>query len=574
VNFGFPLGLLALGALAPLVAAYFLRRRQRPRVVSALFLWRSPSQRAQAGPRFERFSREASLGLEILAVITAALFLADLRCGKDVPKKHLVVVVDGGLSLSARGVAEKVRNAVAKLAQDEGAAALTILESGVKPTMLAGPQVETARALALLEAWRPMQPSHDVAPTLLMARELSSDRGARIWFFTDGPLTEAMPPEVKVHSVGTAAGNLALVAASRHDAGGVAAVTVRVANFSAEPREVPVRFVGNGAEQTQSLKLQPGASAVVRVGLKTGSPIEVSLPADDALGADSTATLLAAPTPELSVGLLEGLDGSAEAAIKRFMQIAPGLKRSPPFALTFGPPGSQARVTLGAQGPLKSFVGPFFTQKGDPLLDDVQLAGIVWTLGANPPGRALVTAGEAVLLAQEENGALHFNLDLSRSNLQRTPAWPVLLGNVLQLARLRAPGLPRRHLMLGEEVPVVTEAGARWALKGPDGSERAILGSGAVRLPALSAPGRWALLKDGKEVDALAVLPIDPRESDLRTRGPFEVEPTAGSATLTSALSRARPLWPVGLLLVLLMIDFWLTAREARSSAVPRAGAA
>ena len=30
---------------------------------------------------------------------------------------------------------------------------------------------------------------------------------------------------------------------------------------------------------------------------------------------------------------------------------------------------------------------------------------------------------------------MHLNLELARSNLQRTPAWPVLLGNVVREAR-------------------------------------------------------------------------------------------------------------------------------------------
>ncbi len=301
--------------------------------------------------------------------------------------------------------------------------------------------------------------------------------------------------------------------------------------------------------------------------LKTDAAVAVSIP-DDALSEDSMVVLLPSPTPELSVGTLEGLDA---AALKRFFAIAPGLVFAPPHALVFGPPGSKAQVTIGAIGTLKSFVGPFFTQKGDPLLDDVQLEGVVWTVGENPQGRALITAGEAVLMSEADDGALHLNLDLSRSNLQRTSAWPVLLGNVMQRARLRAPGLPRRHLMLGEDVPVVTEAGAKWSLKGPDGKERAVLGAGAVSLPALPTPGRWALLKDGKEVDALAVLPLDPRESDLRTRGAFVQEATADAGTLTTGLSRPRPMWPVVLLLLLLLVDFWLTAREARAPVpVPR----
>lgn len=564
LSVGFPLGLLALAALGPLVAAYFLRRRQRPRTVSALFLWRSPSQRAQAGPKFERFSREASLALEAAAVLTAALFLADLRCGRDVPKRHVVVVVDGGLSLSANGVADRVRDAVAKLATDEGASALTIVESGVKPTVLAGPQAETSRALALLEAWKPSQPAHDVGPALLMARELSGARGARIWFFTDGPLPEhtALPPEVKAHSVGTATDNVALVTAQRHDHDGLAAVTVRVANFTKGARTVAVKFAAE-APQTKEVALQPGGSAVVRVGLKTAGPVTVSV-GDDALPLDSTVVLLPAPAPELSVALLDGLDAAAQASLKRFIAIAPGLVATPPAALTFGPPAGAARVTVGATGAPTSFVGPFFTQKGDPLLDDVQLQGVVWTVGENPKGRPLVTAGAAVLVSEEDDGTLHLNLDLSRSNLQRTAAWPVLLGNIVQRARLSAPGLPRRHLMLGEDVPVVTEPGAKWSLVGPDGKARPILGAGAVTLPPLTLPGRWALHKDGKEFDALAVLPLDPRESDLRSRGPYDVEPSGEAGVLTTGLSRPRPLWPIALLLLLLLADFWLTVRESR----------
>ena len=56
----------------------------------------------------------------------------------------------------------------------------------------------------------------------------------------------------------------------------------------------------------------------------------------------------------------------------------------------------------------------FFAQKGDPLLEDVGLSGVVWTAGENPPGRPLVTAGQTVLVAEEEDGTLQLNLDLRK----------------------------------------------------------------------------------------------------------------------------------------------------------------
>ncbi|MFN7135903.1 MAG: BatA domain-containing protein, partial [Myxococcales bacterium] len=69
MSFGAPWGLLALLALPLLVGLYFLRRRQPPRAVSAVFLWRSPDERAEAGPKLQRFSRETSLLLECLAAV-------------------------------------------------------------------------------------------------------------------------------------------------------------------------------------------------------------------------------------------------------------------------------------------------------------------------------------------------------------------------------------------------------------------------------------------------------------------------------------------------------------------------
>ena len=88
----------------------------------------------------------------------------------------------------------------------------------------------------------------------------------------------------------------------------------------------------------------------------------------------------------------------------------------------------------------------------------------------------------------EEEGRVHLNLDLSRSNLQRTPAWPVLLGNVVREARRTREGFPRRQLTLGEPLPVVTQPGARYTLVGPLG-EKPVFGAGALTLPPPLVPG-------------------------------------------------------------------------------------
>ena len=570
MSLGFPAGLLALLALVPLVAAYFLRRKQPPVKVSALFLWRVPQPQAQAGPRFQRFSRELSLLLESLALLTAAVFLADVRCGKAVERRHTVVVVDGSLSMSAAppgGVPlpERVRRRVAELAQAEGASALTVVETGAPPRVLAGPQEDVSRALAALEGWKPQDASHEAGPALLLARELGGP-GHRLHFLTDALPGEGerLAPEVRVEALGQKLDNVAFVSAQRRDEGEVATLTVRVANFSAVPKDVTVTFQGQGdapgqnaLRQQQRLSLPAGGTEAVRVSFRNAGPVDVSLP-DDALAADGHLTLLPSAPRPVAVGFMPGLPPADAQALERFLSVAPGVVREGDFALTFGPRTSGAKVTLGAPGKQRSFVGPFFADKNHPALEDVELAGVVWTAGENPPGRPLLSAGDVVLLSEDEQ-SLHFNLDLSRSNLPRTGAWPILLGNLLARARAQLPGVPRPQAMLGESVTVFAEPGARYALAGPEGT-KPLLGSGVVSLPPFRRPGRYRVLRDGAPVGEVEVLPLDPRESDLRERNSGEVPAKVASAAPSTAQERRAP-WPLLLMLGLLLADFAVTRR-------------
>lgn len=568
MSLGFPLGLLALLAVPAVVAAYFLRRKQPPRLVSALFLWRTPDQRAEAGPRFERFSREVSLALETLALVAAALFLADARCGETARRTHVVVVVDGSLSMLAskggRPAADAARDAIAELVKSEGASVLTIIETGPKPRLLAGPQLDVARALSALESWKPAQPSHDPSPAFSLARELSTVPKQRVHFFTDGPVGEVtLPPEVHGRSVGARVENLGFLSVQRRDEAGVATVTVRVANYFDATKDVEVRFSAkDGAKQSQSVSIASGATALVRVGMKTEAPIEVTLP-DDAFVEDGRLTLLPAPTPTLGVSLLEGLDANALATVTRALRVMENvaLDAKEP-ELTIGAPDSVAKVRLGAKGPPTSFVGPFFAQKTHALLDDVQLGGVVWTAGENPPGQPLLSAGAVVLMSEDDEGVVHLNLDVSRSNVQRSVAWPVLWGNVVRRARTSKVGFPRKLVHVGEDVTVVTSAGANWALEGPQGVSRPVLGVGTLNVPPLSPPGSWRLLRDGKTFDTLEVLALDAHESDLRTRGPWSVDAAKSDALASLSADRPRAWAWLVVVLALMLADYWLTARR------------
>ncbi|MBU8895534.1 VWA domain-containing protein [Corallococcus sp. M34] len=575
MNFGAPWGLLALGALAPLVAAYFLRRRQKPVMVSALFLWRTPRPRAEAGPRWERFTREVSLLLEVLAVVAAALFLSDVRWGEAARRRHVVLVVDGSLSMSARGapadsVMERVRREAAKRVDSESATHVTLLASGASPRVLAGPEVEASRALSALESFQPLGADHDVLPTLRWAQELAGP-GAPVHFLTDAPPVEgfSVPATVRWTALGGPRDNVALISAQRRDEGDTATVTLRVARFGPGPSTVDLRLraapgpgAREGTERVEHVALPEEGATTVRLTFQGAGDVEAALP-DDALPEDGHVLLPPSPVSPVAVGMAPELGAAERAALERFLAASPEVARGSMglgvAEVDVGPRGTNAKVTVGAGGKLRTFVGPFFTEKGDALLDDVQLAGVRWTAGDNPPGRPLIAAGDAVLVSEEE-GRLHLNLDVARSNVQRTTAWPVLWSNVLREARRRREGFPRHQLALGEPLPVVTNPGERYALRGPLGT-KPVFGAGPLTLPAPAAPGRYVLERDGEAVDSTEVLALDARESDLRGRGSVDLAAKETRASSEAAAGSGRARWPLWLLLAALLADFYVTRR-------------
>jgi hypothetical protein len=290
----------------------------------------------------------------------------------------------------------------------------------------------------------------------------------------------------------------------------------------------------------------------------------------DALPTDDTLRLLPQPVRPLKVGLAL-LDGSAGQALRRFLEADGASSLGEPADLTFVAPETPAApgpwtVVLGAPGEVATLVGPFFADRRHPLLDAVPLEGLLWVAGEPVTGVPLVTAGQAVLLAEEPGPVFRINLAFERSNLHRTAAWPVLLANLFALRREALPGFGRGSVALDEELVANVTADARWTLQGPPdrrGEGHALRGHGALRLPPPGAPGTYRLLRDGQPVDELEVLPLDRRESDLRERGEGALPSRVAVGRLVA--DRPRSSLPLGLLALLLCGDWVVTGRSRGS---------
>jgi len=223
----------------------------------------------------------------------------------------------------------------------------------------------------------------------------------------------------------------------------------------------------------------------------------------------------------LDTAMADPNDGSANAP-------APGV-----WQARFGRP----EATLVADGTPQDFIGPFVLEKRHPLLQGVTLGGIVWT-GVFPltPGAVhpLASGGDRALIGTVAvaNGATDpaflFNLDLERTNLVRSPDWPILISNLVEMRRRELPGPERWNYRVGEWVRILFDKQPTSALRLRMGTfERELPATRVVEFTA-PAPGGLAQILEGDQVRyEIGINPLDEAEGDLRqartqTTGKFE----------------------------------------------------
>lgn len=455
---------LALLAALPLVVWWHVRRlRQRPRPVSALFLW-DEARRSAASRR--RWRPTWSLLLQLLAVTAAALALAQPSLRRAGPP-DLVVVLDAGARMQAvdpEGTRlARARAAVLELAEDAGAVAL--VRAGAQPELALPFTADRAALRAALDAFEAVDATVDAAAALDLGRALVADRpgGALAWVSDDPG-----PPTVGVTRVDVAGSgrNVGIVAFDL----GIQQAFVAVASNDPRPVSVGVALEhGDGRLLARTDLLVPAAGRasatfpidvageVVVARLELGGAAD-ALALDDVAFAGRRAVRVVLDTDEARLrrafAAVPGTDVTVTGAAARMAADVRVLTGADPDDLT---PGDHVLVPVPSAEAAPRTVADW--SRTDPLLRFVDLREVVVALGpaadpaatAPPPWAATVPQAEAagwrvlawtgdqrvVLAYRERDGvrALAFGMHPSQTDLVFRAAFPTLIANVLDAFR-------------------------------------------------------------------------------------------------------------------------------------------
>lgn len=554
-----PLGLLALLAVPAILVLHLYRRRPQVRRVSAAFLFATGVPDSDAGRQRMRVRNQASLVLELLAAIAIALWLAEPRFGISADPRTLVLVLDDSASMLAlggdgRSACDRARGAaVAALDALPDDTRFAVVRSGTRPAVLAGPNATRDEALAALRGWLPRQLGHDLAVAVDLAVELAGERGD-VLVLSDGD-PGPLASRVRLLAFGEARANAAIASARRlRLEDGRAKVLCDLACFGALQRGV-VRVLGPDG--------QPRAETAIELEIDAPKHVALELPdaeepwhlqiviGGDALAIDDSCAL---PAPlRRDVRLASALDPASAAALEIERVVAAldavTLVEQQDADLSIrsaaGDGTGHELVIAALPGETDAWLGPFLVdRRAGPALG-VTLDGVVWSAGRGPmPGVPFVLAGEQALASIERLGRdlvrVHLDLDPARSNLQRSPDWPILLQNIVELARATLPGPERSIVPVGSAVRW-REAPVAMRIEGPSGEEVPATGT-RERWFEAREPGLYRALEGERVLGHLAAWFVDLGESELRTRRAFERTPTADAPAVAERVATGTDL--------------------------------
>ncbi|MBD5778849.1 BatA domain-containing protein [Pelagicoccus sp. NFK12] len=465
VYFANPLGWTALLAALPLVYLHFFRRQTRKRVVNTLFLVDKASQNREAGNLRERWRQSASFWLQLLALALLAWLLSEPRWADSHKLGKVAIVLDSSASLSSfeMKAAEQVAKLGDLMERRLPQVEFTLLESGQR-----GAALYRGRKLADLidgmASWKPRMGSHSALQRLKDAREWAGRDGVVVWVSDQENLDT--PAGVESLLVGESIENVGVAGARSFRSDGADGWRAIVTNYGRETarREWWLEFEG-GKSPSKLIEIEAGKSLALEGRFPEGeTAVSIAL-SEDAFVLDDYAPLVVERGKVLSVWI-----PSADPNAGLFHRLAESMSGS-----RFVEKAEEADLKLLTVSPDAAWDGNgpgiyFVASDGEnnrPLAGGVNIpsnhehnTSLSWEGLYTREGRRLeAAANDLVLLWQDAEAliflrgeALVFNFELRESNLDRIPAFVLLVWRYFDALRERKPGFASVNCDVGQSL--------------------------------------------------------------------------------------------------------------------------
>jgi hypothetical protein len=202
-----PIGLLVLGFIPLLIFIHSLRPKPRQIEVTNLFLWRAALEE-KGGLRFQVFITNLHLLLQILAVLFAALALAEpVWKYTHVIKGNVILVIDTSASMKTRTTSgirfDQAREKAFKIISDlPKGSQMLIIESNIKPVLKSNFSNNKSHLKKVIENAQPSDAGGRIEKAIILGLKfVDPDNNDLIFVITDGAATDIKKIETRHKNV-------------------------------------------------------------------------------------------------------------------------------------------------------------------------------------------------------------------------------------------------------------------------------------------------------------------------------------------------------------------------------------
>lgn len=471
-----PIGLLALLSIPVIIFFHYFRQQRKNKKIGGIHLWDFARVESPTGANYDKLVKNLPLILQILAAIFLSLLLAGFHIPLSKECQTVTMIVDDSVSMQASdGNKTSMDRLVDVLDNKTGRNdLLTVVSAGTSPKVIVGPNESKANSLKILKIHKPKSPVANFSEALNLAEKLSESNN--IYYFTDNPDTDKDNHSVKsVIGVGKSVNNISISYAERYknsEKDDEIFLTIRSYSKSAEKAPLTIA-VGKQIISTDNISLE--ASQTLNLKFKIPSdtpPIDVNLSNNDALSLDNHIKLMSPAMRNVSVYIDDfgshspnfikavksvnntSISGSPEGAQLLFLKSSNS--SSHPNAVKYY---FQDRNTSSSG---ITIPGNLLTKGIDtPIAEKVPLEGVLWNIPNQILDSRSALAADlsytSIPLIYKANNTRRnhdrrVNINLDKSNITRTPAWPTLIQAIIEDCRSNLPGLSRSNYYVGEDI--------------------------------------------------------------------------------------------------------------------------
>ncbi len=593
MTFANPAGLWLLTALIGVIALHLLKPRRADTVVSSELLWESETVGATAATPWQRLKPTVNLLLQILAVILAALALANPVARSEAGlAAHTVVVLDASASMGALdGSPDRLSDAKQLAVElwdelpDGGVASLVV--GGPNPRVAVTSTAERDTFAAAVAAVELSDGPIDLDGAMALADGLeTAEQTIGIVLLSDGQHSDdslrTLPSGVTHRRIGQSDVNRAITSLSAVPTEDGLQVTATVVATGGPTATVPLRFDVDGATQAvEEVEVGVSEPVTVQLQLPPGDQVIARLGGEDLLAIDDTAYALARQKRSVAVSV----EGASDPFVEALVASLPGVTVVDPAEVVpdvsifvgvdvpddiarpfwaIAPPSGFAGVAAGAvvEQPV-----PTLIRTSDRLLTGLDLSRLRLVEAQRvsaPTADTLVAAEGAPLILRGQRSGLpfvYFAFELANSSLPLDVGFPVLGDRIIQ--ELAGSTVVPASLRVGQELS--PPAGRNAVVTNPRGSE--IFLAAGLGSTSLDRPGFWTVTpEDGQTVTVAVALPAS--ESELTPLPVPDSEPRLLRANEEPPTSERSWRWLVLLALAaVIAIEWW---RWLPTAGVPR----